>query len=78
MFGALPKGTTMWCMHCERTYPYGEYRTVIMDMEEMLQMCPYEDCEGDAVMDAKEWDWVKEMHPDYPEVPEKGVVYPLN
>lgn len=79
MFGETPKGTPMYCMICERTYPYGEYRTMSLDMgEELLQMCPYEDCDGDAVINAHDWDWVLEKHPEYPETPERGVVYPLH
>jgi hypothetical protein len=42
-----------------------------------LQMCPYSDCDGDGVLDAMEWEWVRKCHPEYPEVPEYGKVYGL-
>lgn len=80
-----PKSEYMWCLHCERTYKYGEFREVKkkpfvvnhVRYEPILQMCPYEDCNGDAVLDAWEWDRIRESHPEYPEIPEKGKVYPL-
>jgi len=62
----------LWCLHCERTYKRGEFRLV-----NGLQMCPYEGCDGDTVLDAWDWAKVREMHPEYPEVPERGKVYPL-
>lgn len=82
IFGEIPQGTTMWCLHCERTYPHGEFREIkdphpIPGEDDTLQMCPYEDCDGDVVIDSKEWDWVLEKHPDYPETPKHGEVYPL-
>lgn len=43
----------------------------------ILQMCPYPDCDGDTVIDAFEWEWLRNYHPEYPEVPEFGCVYPL-
>jgi hypothetical protein len=41
-------------------------------------MCPYEGCSGDAFLDAV-WDYasIREIHPDYPLVPEEGKVYPM-
>lgn len=77
MLGHLPEGTTMFCLHCERTYPHGEYRSIFLDGD-ILQMCPYENCDGDVVMDSKEWSSIREHHPDYPETPQRGTVYPLN
>jgi len=79
ILGELQEGTLMWCMNCERTYPHGKYRTSYDDvLEEMLQMCPYEDCDSDAVLNSKEWEWVRGHHPEYPEAPKVGVVYPLH
>ena len=75
-------GPYLWCLHCERAYPKEKYRTVVQkgyrepDFE--MQMCPYEDCDGDAVIDA--WDWLKirvDREDEYPEIPEEGKVYPL-
>lgn len=62
----------LWCLHCERTYENGKWRN-----ENGMQMCPYPDCGGDAVIDAWEWEKVREANPDYPERPEAGKVYPL-
>ena len=75
----------LWCLHCERTYIYGELRTVKVKPftvdhvthEPELQMCPYEDCDGDAVIDAWEWDRIREINKGYPKVPKKGRVYPM-
>lgn len=79
IFGKLPPGTYMWCMQCERTYPHGEYRTAFDDSgDDLLQMCPYEDCESDVVLNSKEWSWVRDYHPEYPEKPEPKVLYPLH
>jgi hypothetical protein len=39
-------------------------------------MCPYLDCEGDAVIDAWDWATFRSHHPDYPERPIFGQVYP--
>lgn len=61
-----------WCLHCERAYENGQWRE-----EGELQMCPYDNCDGDAVLDAWEWSKIREEHPDYPEVPEIGKSYPL-
>jgi hypothetical protein len=69
-------------MHCERTYLHKEFRIEkdpmpLPGMDDTMQMCPYADCSGDAVMDSKEWSWVREFNPQYPEVPSKDSVYPL-
>jgi hypothetical protein len=81
MFGRrCKKGEYLWCIHCERTYPCGKYREVADDPADfgaVLQMCPYSDCNGDAVFDAKDWDFGRQGHPEYPDVPVEGVVYPL-
>ena len=65
----------LWCLHCERTYNRGQYREV-----NGFQMCPYPDCNGDTVIDAWDWEKVREDREDstkYPIVPKDGVVYPL-
>lgn len=82
MFGALPPETQMWCLQCERTYLHSEFRVEkdpmpMGGMDKILQMCPHEDCSGNAVMDSKKWSWVREHNPSYPEVPTAGAVYPL-
>ena len=61
-----------WCMHCERAYVRGEIR----EMRD-LQMCPYADCDGDAVMDAWDWESIRAENPSYPENPIEDVHYPI-
>jgi hypothetical protein len=70
----IAEGTWVLCIHCERCYRVGEHRA----MSDGLQCCHYEGCDGDAVIDAWPWDDVREKHAGYPEVPERGKVYPLN
>lgn len=65
----------LWCLHCERAYKYGEYREV-EQYGEILQMCPYEGCDGDTVLDAWDWAKIRDANPTYPGTPEKGKVYP--
>lgn len=62
----------MWCLHCERAYGRQEFRLV-----GDLQMCPYPDCNGDAVIDAWPWDKVRAGHEAYPARPKIGKPYPL-
>ena len=85
VYGEKPKSEYMWCLHCERTYKYGEFREVKIKpfvvnhvrYEPIFQMCPYEDCDGDTVSDAWEWKRIRENHPEYTEIPEAGRVYPM-
>jgi len=71
----------LWCLHCERTYKDGEFREVVEKVPygqtETYEMCPYDDCDGDTVIDAKTWKWVKSINPQYPSVPLSNVVYSL-
>ncbi len=84
-FGKRPKGKYMWCLHCERTYEYGKFRVVKVKpftvdhvkYEPEYQMCPYEDCDGDTVLDGWDWEDVRQHHPEYPKIPKAGKVYPL-
>lgn len=62
----------------KRAYPKDKFR-VISDINMVLmQMCPYDDCDGDAVIDAWEWSKIQSEHSDYPEVSEEGQVYPMH
>jgi hypothetical protein len=67
-----PDGIWLWCMHCERCYKAGEYREI-----KGLQMCPYADCDGDTVLDPWTWKHIQKIHPNYPQEPERGKIYPL-
>jgi len=40
-----------------------------------MEMCYYEDCDGDAIIDAWEWEKIRDTN-GYPEIPEEGKVYP--
>lgn len=53
----------VWCLHCERAYKLGS------------KECPY--CGADPFMDGWDWKIVRENNPEYPEIPEKDVVYPM-
>lgn len=74
MFGKS-RSAWNWCLHCERCYPAGYFRVVDQGYAE-LQLCPYFDCDGDAVIDAWEWRQIAKMN-GYPAVPELGAVYPM-
>ena len=72
VFGPDSGSEYMWCLHCERAYQREEFREV-----DGLQMCPYDDCDGDTVIDALDWNEIREDYPEYPAAPEKGKVYPM-
>jgi hypothetical protein len=65
-------GTWQWCLHCERTYRAGEHREV-----GGIEMCPYEGCSGDTVVDPWPWKRILAIHPGYPKEPERGEIYAL-
>jgi len=67
-------GNWFWCMHCERAYPSGSFKR---NNQDGLLYCPYPDCSGDIVLDARGWDLLLDSHEDYPVIPERGTVYPL-
>jgi len=66
-------GSWVWCLHCQRCYQVGEFRKD----KDGLESCPYTDCDGDTMFDSVPWEGIREMHPDYPEIPEKDKKYPL-
>jgi hypothetical protein len=64
--------TWLWCLHCERCYQLKDMRQV-----GEYQLCHYEDCDGDTVMDGWNYDEFRETaHPEWPEIPQMDVVYP--
>ena len=67
-------GNWFWCMHCERAYPSGSFKR---DKKNGLLLCPYPDCSGDIVFDARGWDMLLECNSENPVIPERGTVYPL-
>ena len=70
-----------WCLHCERTYKNKQFREEktkgAYGMTKTFQMCPYEDCNGDTVVDSWSWDVIRTEHPQYPKAPTYNVSYPL-
>lgn len=73
------------CMDCGRSFAWEE--TVTMHEEPFVvnhvlleppdwPKCPYEDCAGHATY-AYTWEQVRKYHPEYPEIPEKGVKYSI-
>ncbi len=68
----IEAGTWVWCLHCERCYQAGEYREI-----DELQMCPYQDCNGDTVLDSVPWSDIRSKHTEYPTTPERNKVYSL-
>lgn len=66
------KSDFIWCMHCERAYKRGEHRMV-----GDIPKCPYPGCGGDVFSDGWDWDMFREPLPQYPEIPEFGVKYPM-
>lgn len=71
-------GDWLWCLECERCYQPGEFRLEVDEEDGFgYQMCPYEGCDGSTVLDGKPWGSIREKHPEYPEEPERGVVYPV-
>ena len=67
-----PSDGICWCLHCERVYEWGQFI-----LEDGLQYCPYEDCNGDTVMDSWAWKKIREANPSYPEKPLIDTVYAL-
>lgn len=60
----------LWCLHCERTYLRGAFRKI-----RGLQMCPYNDCDGDTVFDAVPWGSIRSANPEYSVIPIPGSRY---
>ena len=71
------------CVFCGKAaliddYKEVEPKTVVINHVEYeldnYPKCPTEGCKGD-IFDALDWDKVRKHHPEYPEIPEHGVVY---
>lgn len=78
-----PEPEFYWCLHCERVYSASEWAS-------KKWHCPSGDCDGGR-LDAWGWDRtgpmddrelagqnLRDRHPEYPVVPERGKVYPLH
>jgi hypothetical protein len=66
-------GEWVWCLHCQRTYKVGEFKSD----STLLEFCPYIDCDGDTMVDPIPWEKIREPHPEYPKIPEKNKRYPM-
>ena len=65
------KSPYVWCLHCERVYRREEVR---WDPKQGIYLCAYEDCAGDAYLDA--WSYAERREElGWPVEPERGVVY---
>lgn len=73
LFG-YKKGQWLWCQECGRCYQVGEERT----QKDGFQYCHYTDCDGTLLVDASTWETVRHFKPEYPEIPEKNINYPLD
>jgi hypothetical protein len=67
-----------WCVRCSRTYLAGQVR-IDPDYPDypLMGYCPYLGCDGAIVGDSWDWGKIRERHPEYPEVPVKGVEYAI-
>lgn len=73
MFDTSNESDYLWCLHCERAYNKKDHRNV-----DGLELCAYEGCNGDTVLDARDWKKVREgREEEYPEIPVAGKIYPL-
>jgi hypothetical protein len=79
----FPRPPVEWevCGDCRRAYRRGECRrawVLVEDTgeEELVELCPYPDCEASARHDAVDWAHLARAHPDsLPHLPERGVAY---
>jgi len=71
------------CILCGKAYVINDYKeaepkkVMINHVEyemDMLPECPSEGCRGD-ISNTLVWNEVRKHHPEYPEIPEHGVVY---
>lgn len=75
------QATWCWCARCQRVYLKGTatVRRVRLPSNPRhlttLLQCPYLDCNGSATRDAWMWTNIRSQHPDYPEQPERYIIY---
>lgn len=83
----IPVGSWCWCLQCQRCYKKGEHRTIKMrknsaaykfavqeGFEPEYHLCPYQDCDGDTLLDCYAW---VETYAGQPKEPERNVAYPM-
>jgi len=74
-YGEFRNESSRWSEKDIEEWARGEDEKVML--REDFQMCPYPDCSGSTVLDGWNWEDIRERHPEFPEIPEHGVVYPL-
>ena len=82
---SMSPGNYFVCMYCGRAFNWSD---IVMIPEEAFTVnhvryeppewpkCPYEDCNGNAT-DSYSWEQVRNYYPEYPDVPEKDVMYSI-
>lgn len=72
------------CIYCGKAVLVDDYREVepkelvinhVVYVVDGRPKCPTEGCRGN-IGDTLDWDEVRKHHPEYPAIPERGVVYP--
>lgn len=83
---SMTPGNYFVCIHCGRAFDWGD---IVMMHEDPLTVnhvlleppdwpkCPYEDCNTNATW-SYSWEQVRHYHPEYPDVPEKDVMYSIS
>ena len=64
----------LWCSSCERAYHSNDTR-----VKNGMEVCAYEDCDGDTILEAKDWGAVRNSrYPLFPEIPQTGQFYTIH
>ncbi len=77
----LQIGAWQVCGDCRRAYRRGEHRAVWVvheddGEEELVELCPYGDCEAQPRFDGVDWASLAHAHPDcLPHVPQRDTLY---
>ncbi len=77
----LQIGTWQVCGDCRRAYRRGEHRAVWVfhedaAEEELVELCPYRDCEAQPRFDRVDWVALAHAHPDcLPHLPQRDTQY---
>lgn len=74
-FLIMAGGSYIWCLHCERVYQKKSMKLEYLGQKG--EYCAYPGCGGSVLVDGWPWSKIRKSNPDYPKVPEIGVVYPL-
>jgi len=69
----FPSGC-FWCLNCQMGFNLEDHRKLQMAKAKAGNVC---ECVAYMAVDGIDWGDFRVDHPDYPEIPEKGVVYLL-